>query len=208
MRDDSPTTRVTPASAGFVVFDYDSKEYPTVTLISRATATFREVAPDHLADLLAPEAIEAFFRLHYWQQGGDDGSGWDRGAEGQSILDCFHCRPKILPPRPVPHRRGGLSAHRRRPDARARSLRRQGSRPDRRADVDARPARTRNGSAAFDRSSPGAMWWECSIAACGRCSTTASCWTPREVLPGEPHRPTIAKVGLKFDTIGMTRKCS
>ncbi len=85
-----------PRLGRVVVFDYDSKTYPTVTLITRATAHFREIAPDHLADLLAPEAIEAFFRLHYWQQGGDDERGWDRGTEGQSILDCFDADPKVL----------------------------------------------------------------------------------------------------------------
>src|SRR5271157_2380706 len=79
-----------------VVFAYDSKKYRTVTLIARATAHFREIAPDHLADLLAPEAIEAYFRLHYWQQGGDDEHGWARGANGQSILDCFDADPKVL----------------------------------------------------------------------------------------------------------------
>jgi CRISPR-associated endonuclease/helicase Cas3 len=77
-----------------VVFDYDSQKYPSATLIKHATAHFREIAPDHLADLLAPEAIEAFFRLHYWQQGGDDERGWDRGANGQSIRDCFACDNK------------------------------------------------------------------------------------------------------------------
>ena len=85
-----------PRLGRVVVFDYDSKTYPTVTLITLATAHFREIAPDHLADLLAPEAIEAFFRLHYWQQGGDDERGWDRGTEGQSILDCFDADPKVL----------------------------------------------------------------------------------------------------------------
>ena len=85
-----------PRLGRVVVFDYDSKKYPTATLIARAAAHFREVAPDHLADLLAPDAIEAYFRLHYWQQGGDNGQGWDRGAEGQSVLDCFDSDPKIL----------------------------------------------------------------------------------------------------------------
>ena len=47
-------------------------------------------------DLLAPDAIEAFFRLHYWQQGGDDGRGWDQGAERQSIMACFRPDPKVL----------------------------------------------------------------------------------------------------------------
>lgn len=78
-----------------MVFDYDTKAYPTVPSISRSAAHYREVAPDHLADLLAPEAIEAFFRLHYWQQGGDYGRGWDRGVNGQSVFECFKRDPKV-----------------------------------------------------------------------------------------------------------------
>ncbi len=71
------------------VFDYDAKAFPTDPSISRAADCFRQVAPDHLSDLLSPQAVEHYFRLHYWQQGGDDGQGWDRGAEQQSIMDCF-----------------------------------------------------------------------------------------------------------------------
>jgi len=71
------------------LFEYDTKAYPTDTLIQRAAASFREVAPDHAGDLLAPAAIEAYFRLHYWQQGGDDGRGWDRGINDQEIMKCF-----------------------------------------------------------------------------------------------------------------------
>ena len=71
------------------VFEYDSKAYPTDSSIGRAADCFRQVAPDHVSDLLSPQAIEDYFRLHYWQQGGDDGKGWDRGAEQQSVMDCF-----------------------------------------------------------------------------------------------------------------------
>ncbi len=78
------------------VFDYDSKSYPTSPMIQRAADCFREVAPDHTDDLLAPDAIEAFFRLHYWQQGGDDGRGWDQGAERQSIMACFRPDRNVL----------------------------------------------------------------------------------------------------------------
>jgi CRISPR-associated endonuclease/helicase Cas3 len=71
------------------VFNYDQKAYPTSPLIQRAADRFREVMPDHESDLLAPKAIEAFFRLHYWQQGGDFGQGWDKGKEQQSIMELF-----------------------------------------------------------------------------------------------------------------------
>jgi CRISPR-associated endonuclease/helicase Cas3 len=78
------------------VFDYDTKAYPTDSSISRAANGFRQVAPDHLSDLLAPQAVEDYFRLHYWQQGGDGGKGWDRGAEQQSVMECFAPNNKHL----------------------------------------------------------------------------------------------------------------
>ncbi len=78
------------------IFDYDAKLYPTIPMIQRAADCFREVAPDHKDDLLAPDAIEAFFRLHYWQQGGDNGRGWDQGAERQSIMACFRRDTNVL----------------------------------------------------------------------------------------------------------------
>lgn len=78
------------------VFDYDAKTYPTDRSISRAADHFRQVAPDHRSDLLSPQAVEHYFRLHYWQQGGDGGKGWDRGAEQQSIMECFAPNPKHL----------------------------------------------------------------------------------------------------------------
>ncbi|WP_165070003.1 CRISPR-associated helicase Cas3' [Paludisphaera rhizosphaerae] len=72
-----------------VVFDYDAKSFRTVPLIERAACRFHEVAPDHANDLLAPEAIEAYFGLHYWNIGGDLGQGWDKGAEDRSVMECF-----------------------------------------------------------------------------------------------------------------------
>jgi CRISPR-associated endonuclease/helicase Cas3 len=71
------------------VYDYDAKAYPTDPSISQAAGCFRQVAPDHGSDLLSPQAVEDYFHLHYWQQGGDDELGWDRGAEKQSIIKCF-----------------------------------------------------------------------------------------------------------------------
>ena len=72
-----------------VVFDYDAKTYPTSRLIEIGAAHFREIAPDHADDPLSPEAIEAYFTLHYWHLGGEDDRGWDRGQEGRSVMDCF-----------------------------------------------------------------------------------------------------------------------
>jgi len=84
-----------PRTGRVVVFDYDAKQYPTDSLITRGARIFREVAPDHAHDLLSPAAVDAYFRLHYWQQGGDDGRGWDRGREGTSVMDCFAWDGKI-----------------------------------------------------------------------------------------------------------------
>lgn len=72
------------------VFDYDTKLYRTDAMIAGAAICFREVAPDHEHDLLAPQAVQDYFRLRYWQQGGDDGRGWDQGADRQHIMDCFN----------------------------------------------------------------------------------------------------------------------
>lgn len=68
-----------------VVFDFDAKAYPTSPSIRDAAKHFREIAPRFAADLLAPEAIEAYFRLRYWQVGGDDGKGWDE----KNVMLCF-----------------------------------------------------------------------------------------------------------------------
>lgn len=84
-----------PQRGRVVVFDYDAHQYPTDPLIARGAERFREIAPDHAADLLAPAAVEAYFRLHYWQQGGDDGRGWDRGREHASVMKCFARDKKI-----------------------------------------------------------------------------------------------------------------
>ncbi len=78
-----------PRLGEVVVFDYDYKTYRSARSIEIAAAYFRDVAPDHGGDLLDPKAIEAYFRLHYWHQGGDDGRGWDRGRDGRSVMRCF-----------------------------------------------------------------------------------------------------------------------
>lgn len=78
-----------PRLGRVVVFDYDAQEFRSAPLIERASGHFREVAPDHPDDLLSPQAIESYFGLHYWSLGGDSGRGWDRGAEGRSVMGCF-----------------------------------------------------------------------------------------------------------------------
>jgi CRISPR-associated endonuclease/helicase Cas3 len=78
-----------------VVFDYDTTRYPTDSLIARSAQTFCEVAPDHAHDLLSPAAIDAYFRLHYWQCGGDDGRGWDQGHKCTRLMDCFALDGKV-----------------------------------------------------------------------------------------------------------------
>lgn len=72
-----------------VVFDYDEKLHRPPPFIRRAAGHYREVVPAHEGDILSPTATEAYFRLHYWQEGGDDGRGWDRGYEQKSVMRCF-----------------------------------------------------------------------------------------------------------------------
>lgn len=78
-----------PCPGPVVVFDYDEDEHRSPPLIRRAGGYFREIAPDHEADLLAPQAIDAYFRLQYWERGGDGGRGWDQGHGGGSVMRCF-----------------------------------------------------------------------------------------------------------------------
>jgi len=78
-----------PRRGRLVVFEYDEKKHRPPPFIRRAAGHFREVVPDHTADLLAPQAVEAYFRVHYWLQGGEGGRGWDRGRGGRSVMKCF-----------------------------------------------------------------------------------------------------------------------
>jgi len=78
-----------------VVFDFDAKAYRTSDLIRDAAKHFRGVAPDFKDDLLSPGAIEAYFRLYYWQKGGDDGRGWDKGRDGKSVMSCFNADDEL-----------------------------------------------------------------------------------------------------------------
>ncbi|MCC7146347.1 MAG: CRISPR-associated helicase Cas3' [Phycisphaeraceae bacterium] len=45
----------------------------------------QEILPKHADDLLAPPAIEAYFKLHYWQKGGQNGRDWDK----RDVMKCF-----------------------------------------------------------------------------------------------------------------------
>lgn len=83
-----------PVCGRVFIFDYETTTYPSDPMIERAAAIFREVAPDHCSDILSPDAIHAYFKLRYWNQGGDDGRGWDRGRGGQSVMDCFAWEPE------------------------------------------------------------------------------------------------------------------
>jgi CRISPR-associated endonuclease/helicase Cas3 len=78
-----------PQLGRVVVFDYQRQDYPVPKMIEDAAEHFRQIAPDHVADLLSPAAIEAYFRLHYWQQRGDDDRGWDSGRGNKSVMRCF-----------------------------------------------------------------------------------------------------------------------
>lgn len=72
-----------------VVFELGESEHRPPPFVRQAIGHFREIVPDHRGDLLAPAAIEAYFRLHYWQQGGEAGRGWDEGREKKSVMECF-----------------------------------------------------------------------------------------------------------------------
>jgi len=78
-----------PSLGRVVVFDYDEKANRPPPIARIAASHFREVAPDYVDDLLSPKAIEAYFRLHYWHAGREDGRGWDEGREGKSVMDRF-----------------------------------------------------------------------------------------------------------------------
>lgn len=82
-----------PALGRVIIFDYDEKANRPPPIARIAAVHFREVAPDHAEDLLSPKAIEAYFRLHYWHSGREDGRGWDEGREGKSVMDRFKWEP-------------------------------------------------------------------------------------------------------------------
>jgi CRISPR-associated endonuclease/helicase Cas3 len=75
-----------------VVFEPDGAERRLPPFIRQPVDAAREVLPDH-EDPLHPDAQHNYFALHYWKQGKDDGSGWDRppGARpgDPGVLDCF-----------------------------------------------------------------------------------------------------------------------
>ncbi len=84
-----------PQLGRVIVFDYDTKAYPTDPSITQAAGHFREIAGKH-NDLLSPPAVDDYFRLHYWEQGGDGGRGWDRGVGDASVMGAFHSHKKDL----------------------------------------------------------------------------------------------------------------
>ena len=84
------------------VFEYDEKAHRPPDEVRKAACDFREVLPDH-ADLLHRDAVEHYFRLHYWRRGGEGGAGWDRGAlceetGSRSVMGCFQRAEGQEPP--------------------------------------------------------------------------------------------------------------
>lgn len=75
-----------------VVFDSPMDERSLPHFMRQPVQTAREVLEDH-SDPLSPEAQYAYFALHYWKRGGDEGAGWDQppgSKPGQpGVLKCF-----------------------------------------------------------------------------------------------------------------------
>ena len=78
-----------PGLGRVVVFNPDPKAHRPPPFVRHAGDAAREVLPDHAADPLSPAAIEAYFRLHYWQRGGEGGAGWDQGDGDLPVCDRF-----------------------------------------------------------------------------------------------------------------------
>ena len=73
-----------------LVFDPTDGGRPPAFVREAADAA-RQVIPDHRDDLLSPAAIDHYFRLFYWEKGGDDGRGWDVGLDANKtpVCGCF-----------------------------------------------------------------------------------------------------------------------
>lgn len=75
-----------------IVFGPDTEQRRLPQFVRRSVQDARQVLPDH-PNPLTPEAQHAYFALHYWQRGGDDGRGWDRppqaGQGAAGVLGCF-----------------------------------------------------------------------------------------------------------------------
>ncbi|MEZ6052434.1 MAG: hypothetical protein R3C02_13750, partial [Planctomycetaceae bacterium] len=68
------------------VFVFEPTDVKLHGYLSQVTSTAREVLPD-FDDLLDPAAIQRYFELHYWKQGGEH--QWDK----PDVMGCF---PKPL----------------------------------------------------------------------------------------------------------------
>ena len=104
------------------IFDYDAKSYPTSPMIQKGRRLFPEVSLDHTDDLLAgrhrsllPTALLATGRRRRPRVGPGGGTTIHHGL--------FSPRCQSSSARPVPHRRRGLSPHRRRRNASSRPVR-------------------------------------------------------------------------------------
>ncbi|PAY19701.1 hypothetical protein CKO51_09835 [Rhodopirellula sp. SM50] len=71
------------------VFEYDRNTYRAIDMVSDGIAMFRQIADRYQEDLLSPQAIDHYFRLLFWDRGGEDGKGWDHGLGGMSVMECL-----------------------------------------------------------------------------------------------------------------------
>ncbi|OYP35551.1 CRISPR-associated helicase/endonuclease Cas3 [Rhodopirellula sp. MGV] len=76
-------------TADVFVFQYDRKAYRSTEMVRDGIAALRQVVELYADDLLSPNAVEHYFRLLFWDKGGDQGQGWDRGVGGEPVLACF-----------------------------------------------------------------------------------------------------------------------
>jgi len=67
------------------VFVFEPTDVKLFGYLKSVAESSLEIAPNH-ADLLAPEAIHEYFRLHYWKQAGEN--QWDKTPD-QGIMKCF-----------------------------------------------------------------------------------------------------------------------
>lgn len=65
------------------VYVFDTDKLPR--MLRQTADVAQQVVPTYKDDLLAPKSVEHYFKLHYWQKGGENGQGWDK----EDVLGCF-----------------------------------------------------------------------------------------------------------------------